>query len=88
MKTILILAAFAALAATGTAGAATYGISADEMEICRTLELAHESSCSEYEARLVDDMTGSIAPATADYIPYLNGMGDPDGLTLSNPKAR
>lgn len=88
MKTILILAAFAALAATGTAGAATYGLPADEVEICRTLELAHESSCSEYEARLVDDMTGSIVPATADYIPYLNGVGDPDGLTLSNPQIR
>ena len=88
MKTFLILAAFAALTATGTANAASYNLSADEIEICRTLELAHESSCSEYEARLVDDMTGSIAPATADYIPYLNGMGDPAGLTLSNPKVR
>lgn len=98
MKTILILAAFAAfstLAATGNAAAAIYSLSADETEICRTLELAHESSCAEYTVKLIgqhaaadalgaEEATGSIAAPAASYIPYVNGAGDPDGLTRSN----
>ena len=89
MKTFLTIAAFAAIAAIGTANAAGIPLSANEAEICRTLELAHETTCAEYRAGLTADVlevTGSIEPDTvdADYIPYLNGMGDPAGLTLSN----
>lgn len=90
MKTFVTIAAFAAFAAIGSANAASPMISANEAEICRTLELAHETSCFEYRTGLLADaleVTGSIdsiEPVQADYIPYLNGMGDPAGLTLSN----
>lgn len=88
MKTIMTFAAIAAFwAMAGNASAANYSLSPDEIEVCRTLEMAHESSCAEYGAKLAADsadMTGSVAPATASYIPYVNGAGDPDGLTRSN----
>jgi hypothetical protein len=87
MKTFVIATAFAVLATIGNANAGTDALSANDIEICQALERAHESTCFEYGARLAADaldITGSIAPVGADYVPYLNGMGDPAGLTLSN----
>jgi hypothetical protein len=97
MKNIVTIAAFAALAALAAPGTASaYTLSPDDYEVCRVLELAHESTCAEYEGKLRDqaladaidslEATGSTtrAPAPASYIPYVNGAGDPDGLTRSN----
>ena len=100
MKTFVTLAALAALstmAVPGSADATTYVLSPEDFEVCRMLELAHESSCAEYEGKLLRDQalaeavealeaTGSTtrAPAPATYIPYINGAGDPDGLTRSD----
>jgi hypothetical protein len=89
MKTFVTIAAFAVIAMLGTANAASTTLSANEAEICRTLELAHETSCAEYRAGLIADAleeTGSIEPAggVTSYMPYTNGMGDPAGVTLSN----
>jgi len=69
MKRTIILAAFAVFA-TG-ANAQSLRLSAAEAEVCRLLELAHESSCAEYaqtltaryaaaEAAAADEATGSI----------------------------
>ena len=55
MKRSSILAAivaFSTLTATANVSANDYKLSTDEMEICRILELAHESSCAEYEATI------------------------------------
>jgi hypothetical protein len=52
MKRSSILAAviaFVAIVATASVSAKTYDLSTDDLEICRILELAHESSCAEYE---------------------------------------
>lgn len=76
MKRLVILAAvaaFSALALAGGTSAKTSRMSAEDQELCRLLELAHESSCVEYEAKLSgrnvvakvlgasDEVTGSIA---------------------------
>ena len=90
MKTFVTIAALAAFAMLGTANAASTTLPANEAEICRSLELANASICMDYGTKPTADLdieaTGSIEPAQADYIPYLNGMGDPAGLTLSNPR--
>jgi hypothetical protein len=79
MKRLTILAAAAAISAlalTGGASAKSVQMSAQEKELCRVLELAHETSCSEYGERLaggrnwvkaflnatdIDQVTGGIA---------------------------
>jgi hypothetical protein len=80
MKNNLILAAvaFLAIAATGAASAKTHALSAEDLQVCLLLELAHESSCAEYEAKLVDqyaatatpsdDVTGSIERPAAEAV--------------------
>jgi hypothetical protein len=81
MKRTIILAAFAAtasIALVGGAGAASsFQLSTEEFKTCLVLELAHETTCAEYEAKLMreyaaaqastndDDVTGGIARAVA-----------------------
>lgn len=58
MKRLIILAAVAAvsaLALTGGASAGSFRMSEQDKELCRLLELAHESTCTKYEAKLVGD---------------------------------
>ena len=54
MKRAFILSAIVALSAiAATAGVAqTSNLSTADQEICRILELAHESNCAEYESTL------------------------------------
>lgn len=65
MKRYSIVAAMIALAtiaATASVSAKTYDLSSDDLEICRILELAHESSCTEYEITVARQ----VATAEAD----------------------
>ena len=66
MKNLLIVAAvvaFSAAAATTGVFAQTYRLSADEQQICSLLEIAHESSCAEYEAMQAKQYAAAAAPS-------------------------
>ena len=62
MKRYFILAAIAAFPTVATAAsvpARAYNLSTDELAICQVLELAHESSCAEYELILARQLVAT-----------------------------
>lgn len=60
----ILIAAVAALSFTSAASAQPANLSVDDADICRLLEVAHESTCTEYNllrATPVVEFTASIA---------------------------